>query len=189
MLVPRFLLEEINLNRYCAASILFAAALASALSLSQANAQASCQPLYNALTKLSTTASHSYTRMNNPSGPGSPPMLLEYIYLQGKAYMKVGDTWTENPLTAKELLDKEIQNRKSGNAKCRLLRSDSAEGQPATLYSLHSENPHAKEDVQVWISRKSGLPLRQEADIDLTGSPGKRHVSNWYEYTDVRAPI
>jgi hypothetical protein len=151
-----------------------------------ANAQDSCQPLYDALTKLASTPSHSYARVANPGGP---PMLVEYIYLQGKAYMKVGDNWTDNPLSAKELLDQEIQNRKSGHAKCQFLRADSAEGQPATLYSLHSENPHAKEDVQVWISKKTGLPLREEADIDLSGSPDKRHVSNWYEYGDVRAPI
>jgi hypothetical protein len=149
-------------------------------------AQDSCQPLYDALTKLASTPSHSYARLTNPGGS---PMLTEFIYLQGKAYMKVGDTWTDNPLTAKELLEKEIQNRKNGHAKCQLLRSDSAEGQPARLYSLHSENPHAKEDVQVWVSQKTGLPLREEADIDLSGGPGKRHVSNWYEYGDVRAPI
>jgi hypothetical protein len=169
-------------------SALFALALGSmALSL-PATAQDSCQPFYDALTKLASTPNHSYARVSGPS-PDVPAMLTEYIYLQGKAYMKVGDAWVDNPVTAKEHLQKELQNRKSGNAKCRLVRSDSAKGQPATLYSLHSENPHAKEDVQIWISKKTGLPLREEADIDLTGGPGKRHVSNWYEYTDVRAPL
>ncbi len=149
--------------------------------------QDSCQPLYDALTRLATTSSHSYASMTDPSdGKASA---TEFIYMQDKAYMKVGGHWADGPTTPKEFLEKEMQTRKNSHAKCQLLRSDSAEGQAATLYSLHSESEHAKEDAQVWISKATGLPLREEADIELSGSPGKRHVSNRYEYSNVRAPM
>jgi hypothetical protein len=144
--------------------------------------------LYDALSNLATTPSHSYASMTDPSAPGKPTS-TEFIYLQDKAYMKIGGNWTDGPMTPKELLDKETQNRKSSHAKCQLVRSDSAEGQAATLYSLHGESEHAKEDAQVWISKATGLPLREEADIELSGSPGKRHISNRYEYDNIRAPM
>jgi hypothetical protein len=107
-----------------------------------ANAQDSCQPVYDALTKLAATPSHSYVSMTDSSGGKSTA--TEFIYMQGKAYMKVGGNWTDGPVTPKELLEKEMQNRKNSHAKCQLVRSDSTEGQAATLYSLHGENEHAK---------------------------------------------
>jgi hypothetical protein len=143
--------------------------------------------LYDALTKLATMPSHSYASMTDPSG--GKATATEFIYMQDKAYMKVGGNWADGPMTPKELLDKEMQNRKNSHAKCQLVRSDSTEGQAANLYSLHGENDKAKEDAQVWISKASGLPLREEADIELAGDPGKRHVSSRYEYSNVRAPM
>jgi hypothetical protein len=152
-----------------------------------ASSQDSCQPVYDALTKLAATPSHSYASMTDPSGGGATA--AEFIYMQNKAYMKVGSNWTDGPMRPKELFEKEMQNRKNSHAKCQLVRSDSTEGQTATVYSLHGENEHAKEDAQVWVSKTTGLPLREEADIELSGSPGKRHVSNRYEYSNVRAPM
>ncbi len=152
-----------------------------------ASAQDSCQPIYDALTRLATTPSHSYASMTDPSG--GKATATEFIYMQDKTYMKVGSNWTHGPITPKELLEKEMQNRKNSHAKCQLVRSDSTEGQAATLYSLHGENEHSKEDAQVWVSKTTGLPLREEADVELSASPGKRHVSNRYEYGNVRAPM
>jgi hypothetical protein len=152
-----------------------------------ASSQDSCQPVYEAMTKLAATPSHSYASMTDLSGGRATA--AEFIYMQNKAYMKVGSSWTNGPMTPKELFEKEMQNRKNSHAKCQLVRSDSTEGQAATLYSLHGENEHAKEDAQVWVSKTTGLPLREEADIELSGSPGKRHVSNRYEYSNVRAPM
>ena len=151
------------------------------------SSQDSCQPLYDALTRLATTSSHSYASMTDPSG--GKATATEFIYMQDKAYIKVGGHWADGPTTPKELLEKEMQNRKNSHAKCQLLRSDSTGGQAANLYSLHGENKDTKEDAQVWISKSTGLPLREEADIELPGSPGKRHVSNRYEYGNVRAPM
>lgn len=180
-----------QLRSYRAFSNLFGFALiAAALCWSApASAQDSCQPLFDSLTKLATTPSHSYASMTDPSVPGGKPTASEWIYLQDKAYMKLGGNWMDGVMTPKEILEKQMQNRKSGHAKCQLVRSDSAEGQAATLYSLHSESEHAKEDAQVWISKTSGLPLREEADIELSGSPSKRHLSNRYEYGNVHAPM
>jgi hypothetical protein len=43
-------------------------------------------------------------------------------------------------------------------------------------------------DVQVWISKSKGLPLRGELDVDVGGKLGKSHSSMCYEYGNVEPP-
>lgn len=55
------------------------------------------------------------------------------------------------------------------------------------LYSTHDITPHGTVDNQVWVSRRRGLILRQETDID-TGNGNKTHMSVRYDYSNVHAP-
>jgi hypothetical protein len=47
-------------------------------------------------------------------------------------------------------------------------------GEAAAVYSQHVETENDKMDVQVWISKSKGLPLREELDVDVGGKLGKR---------------
>ena len=41
----------------------------------------------------------------------------------------------------------------------------------------------------MWISKATGLPLREEMDTDTGGVIGKSHRSMRYEYSDVKPPM
>jgi hypothetical protein len=53
---------------------------------------------------------------------------------------------------------------------------------------MHSETPRSKNDAQIWISKSTGLILRQESDLILNRANSKIHLSVRYEYDNVQAP-
>jgi hypothetical protein len=59
----------------------------------------------------------------------------------------------------------------------------------AVLYSMHTESEDAKEDGQIWISNNTGLPLREEQDIDVRGAAGKEHRSTRFVYGNIQPPM
>jgi len=69
-----------------------------------------------------------------------------------------------------------------------MVRDESVNGEPATLYSGHDQLPDAKVDSQVWISKARGLPLKMEMDMDTGGAAGKSHRTVRYEYSNVQPP-
>jgi hypothetical protein len=60
-------------------------------------------------------------------------------------------------------------------------------GTTASVIRAHSESDYGVADVTVWISKSTGLPLKLEEDLVAGG--GKRHISNQYGYTNIRAPL
>jgi hypothetical protein len=46
-----------------------------------------------------------------------------------------------------------------------------------------------KEDSQIWISKTTGLPLREEQDVDMGAEIGKQHRSARFEYSNVKPPM
>jgi hypothetical protein len=86
----------------------------------------------------------------------------------------------------------EEQNIKSSKYTCRYLRDEPVNGEPAAVYSPHSEREdlEIKSDGQLWISKSRGLPLRQELEIMESGDkPDVNHHSIRYESTNVRPPL
>ena len=150
------------------------------------HAQASCQPVFDALTKVVTTPSHSYSTHTMHDRATTS----ETIYTQGKAFIRVNGKWMTSPDGPKEILEQETENRKHGTATCQVVRDESVNGTPATVYSLHSKAENATEEAQMWIAKRTGLPLREEMDIDVGGgNMGKSHISIRYEYGNIQPPI
>lgn len=167
----------------------FAAVGSILVSFSLAREEDSCKPVFDALTKLATTPSHSYSTYTSPSIQAGKPTNSEGIYFQDKAFMRLNGTWMNGAETPKETLDREQENRKRGHATCMVVRSESVSGEAATVYSLHSQSEHTKENAEIWIANGTGLPLREEADIDIGESTGKSHLSTRYEYSNVHPPM
>lgn len=153
---------------------------------SSAHAADSCQPVFDAMSKVLVTPSHIFSTEGAGTRPGAKPRNSELIYLGGAIYDKLNDKWIRSKMTAQQMLEQEKENREHGKATCRYLREEVVGGEAAAVYSAHSENEDLKSDGQVWISKK-GLPLRSEFDIDI-GDPAKMHRSVRYEYSNVQAP-
>lgn len=156
------------------------------LGSSTLHAQDSCHPVLEALTKIVTTPSHSYSThtMTGKATTG------ETIYTQGKIFVRVNGKWTKSPEDPKQVLDQEAEGRKHGTATCQIVREETVNGQPASVYSLHSKTENATEAAQMWIAKGSGLPLREEIDMDVGGgTTGKSHISIHYEYGNIQPPM
>lgn len=152
-----------------------------------ARAADSCQPVFDALQKLVTTPSHSYT--TSTAAKGGMPRTAETIMVQGKKYIRVNGKWMDTRVTTQEVLEQEKESEKNGKASCQLVRSESVNGESASLYHLQRTTEDFKEDSQIWISTARGLPLREEQDIDMGGAIGKRHNSAHFEYGNVQPPM
>jgi len=148
----------------------------------------SCQPVFDAMTKIVTTPSHSYTTHTGGPMKGQPAE-SETIYAGGKAYMRVRGKWMQSPATPQEVLDQLKENRNQGKNTCQALRTELIGAEPVTVYSVHSETENFKEDSQMWISKITGRVLKEEQDVDIGGRAGKEHRSARFDYDNVRAPL
>ncbi|HLV87937.1 MAG TPA: hypothetical protein VKV39_13220 [Candidatus Sulfotelmatobacter sp.] len=149
----------------------------------------SCQPVFEAMTKIVSTPSHSYTTHTGASANGGRPADSETIYVDGKAYMRVRGKWMQSPATPQEVLDQLKENRDQGKNNCQILRSELIGVEPVTVYSVHSETENFKEDSQIWISNVTGKVLKEEQDVDMGGTIGKEHRSARFEYSNIRPPM
>ena len=152
-----------------------------------AHAADSCQPIFNALQKLVTIPNHSYT--SSTAARGGAPRTAETIMAQGKKYIRVHGKWMESHVSTQDVLEQEKENEKNGKSNCQFVRSESANGESASLYHIQRETEDFKEDSQIWISKARGVPLREEQDIDVGGSLGKQHNSTHFEYSNIQPPM
>ena len=170
-------------------SALFVVALTAAIPVPpQAHAADSCQPVFDALTKVVTTPSHSYTTHTAAAVNGGKPRSSETIDAEGKVYMRVNGKWMHSPVSPAEVLDQEKEKREQNKSTCQFLRNESVNGEAAMLFSMHREYEEVKEDAQMWVSRGTGLLLRVEEDVDNRGNKIKEHRSTRFEYGNIRPP-
>ncbi|HEX3740248.1 MAG TPA: hypothetical protein VHV29_11035 [Terriglobales bacterium] len=149
----------------------------------------SCQQVFDALTKVVSTSGHKYSTHTASSLDGPITTHEETIYTREKTYLRVNNKWAESPLTKAEILEREQGNRKHGKAMCLFLRTETVNGELADVYSLDNESAVSKEDAWIWILRRTGLPMREEVDVDTGSNGGKSHRSTRYEYGNVRPPM
>jgi hypothetical protein len=140
---------------------------------------ASCQPVFDAASKVLRTPAHVYT---TTTVPGGKPRIGELIYAEGAIYVKTDGKWSRSRMTTQQMLDQEKENRQNTKGTCRYLRDESVSGETAVVYEENSESDDAKTVAQAWISKSKGLPLRTEMDMETT------HISVRYDYANVHAP-
>src|SRR5437763_9048840 len=129
-----------------------------------AHAVDSCQPVFDALTKIATTPSHSYT--TNSAANDGKPAEAETIFANGQKYIRVRSKWMRIPVTSQDVLEQEKEKEEKGKSTCQLLRRDSVNGEGAMVYSMHREYDDVKEEGQMWVSTSTGLLLRVDEDVD-----------------------
>jgi hypothetical protein len=161
-----------------------------ALVATQTYAADSCQPLHDSVIKRLSMPSHMYMTETAGYRPGGPRS-SEMIYVGNETYIFVSSKWRKSPITKEQMLEQQKENW--ANAKktsCRVVRDESVNGVATTVYSVHSEDEDAIQDGQIWLSKSSGLPVKEELDMDVGGGAlGKSHRSIRYEYTNVKSPM
>lgn len=172
-------------KRFIVTTLVFATTTI-AFDVSPARAADSCQPVFDALMKVATTPSHSYTTDTAVNGGKAE---AETIFANGQKYILARGKWMRIPVTSQNVVDQEKEKQQRGTSACQLLRSEPVNGEGAMLYSVHREYAEVKEDGQMWISRSSGLLLRAEEDFDNRGTKVKDHRSTRFEYGNVRPPL
>lgn len=125
------------------------------------HAQDSCQPVFDALDKVFTTPSHSYSTYTVQGRTING----EAIYTQGKAFDLEDGKWMLSPKGPKEAMQEEAEHRKHGAVTCKIVDEESVNGQWATLYSLHGKTERTTAEAQLWIAKSTGLLLREDMDI------------------------
>jgi hypothetical protein len=162
-------------------------------------AQEGCKAVDEAMDKLMTIPTHIYTEMSPVLSNGAKPRPeevhhTETVYAGGAAFTKLSGTWQRSPWDVQRVVRQEQENRRVSKFSCRYLRDEPLNGEIAAVYGTHSERDEVHSDGQIWVSKSKGLPLRQEADIEMTiggpgGKSGKNHSSSRYEYANVQAPL
>jgi hypothetical protein len=145
-----------------------------------------CRPVRDAEAKQLTTPHHFYSTMASPADN-----LLgdEGIVVGGVLYDGLDGRWTRSPVSLADLQKERAEDRKRSKVlSCRYLRDETVRGEAAAVYSEHSESDAGTSDATTWISKRRGLLLKRESDVELVGITGKSHQSIRYEYGNVKAP-
>ncbi|HEX4497373.1 MAG TPA: hypothetical protein VIE43_16990 [Thermoanaerobaculia bacterium] len=141
---------------------------------------ASCKPVVDALMAQAKASYHSTITANGKDGG-------EEIYTTTAIYRGHGGHWTKIPATPQDRVE---ANKTVGASAshCRQVRVETVDGQLATVYTAHlqTQAPASTAEMQMWIGKASGLPLKVESDVEMSGR--KTHVSKHYAYGNVQAP-
>lgn len=148
---------------------------------------ASCKPVFDAITRLVKTPNHQFL-VQSSDAPGSTPQAGEVIFTGKTTYILRDGKWQTSAVTPEETLKRDDENRKNSKTRCRAVRDEAVEGVSATLYTLHSESEVGESEGQIWISKASALPLRQKIDLAMKGIAEKNHVETRFVYSGVAPP-
>jgi hypothetical protein len=72
----------------------------------------SCQPVFDALTKVVTTPNHGYSTQTGSLVKGKTRS-SETIFVQGARYVRVDGTWAKSLLRTEDILQQEKENRRT----------------------------------------------------------------------------
>ena len=142
---------------------------------------AACQPLVDAERKEIMTPHHVYETRGGSAN--------ELISTGGVTYIQLHGAWRRSPMGPKEALAQMQENLDSARAfSCQRTGGESVGGVATVIYAAHVENQGVKADTRTWVAVATGLPVRQEEDLEIDGTPGKTHLSTRWDYTNVRVP-
>jgi hypothetical protein len=147
-------------------------------------AQDTCKPVFDALNKMMTVPVHIYSTSSGDAGDKTS----ESIFLDDKVYSNAAGKWALSPIKAKELAKQEDEGRKKTVNACKFLKDDSVNGETAGQYSMRSTGPDQKTESQMWISKSTGMPVRNEVDLSNGKGDKKSHYSVRFEYKKIEAP-
>lgn len=137
---------------------------------------AACKAPLDGLTKVITIDHATSADMNGKA--------TKTITAGGVNYVQVSGRWTKSQMSAQDSLKQVQENLKNATVyTCKPLADETLAGEAASVYTVHEENAYTKADSKLWISKKTGLPLKTEEDLAGVG-----HIAVTYSYTNIKAP-
>jgi hypothetical protein len=153
-----------------------------------ATLDATCKLVFDATTKQLMTPTHVVATEVSILHNGKPTT-LESIYTGGAIYIKVNGQWKRSPMTVQAMLKQEEENRRNAKSvTCRYLHDETVDGEGAAVYSMQSVTEDTKSGATLWLSKRSGLPLKSDIRIDMDDKTSNQHMTIRYDYANVRPP-
>jgi hypothetical protein len=148
---------------------------------------AACKPAIDAILKQISTPTHIYATETS-TRHGCKPEPRESIYAGGAIYIQMKGQWRRSPMSVQDMRKQQEENvRNTKSMSCRYLRDETVNGETAAVYHSQGETEAGKSEATLWVSKRTGLPLRTVNDLDL-GDKDKMHLEIRYEYAGVRPP-
>jgi hypothetical protein len=149
---------------------------------------ATCKLLFDATTKQLMTPTHVVVTKVATLHNGKPTT-LEMIYAGGAIYMKLDGQWKRSGMTAQDMLKQEEENRRNAKSvTCRYLHDETVDGEATAVYSMQSVTEDTKSGATLWLSKRLGLPVRSDIQIDMDDKSSNQHMTTHYDYANVRPP-
>ena len=137
-----------------------------------------CAPVISS-TIASAKAPHSSTvARTDASGHSSVGHLVQTTDL---AYIERNGKWVSLKNSSQDLVDRVNENLKTTKLTCTRSGTEAINGEPTTVYTVHTENEGSTSDAKVWISAQN---LQVKTDVHTEGT----HAVTTVDYAHVKAP-
>ena len=144
-----------------------------------------CKPLLASMLRYINTPSHMYSE--STQGAQGAVQRTETIYTGTQRFLLTVRGWMVNPTSSEELVAQ--TQRSLGTAHCQFVRDESVGTESTSLYAFQVTNEFANSKGHLWISKRSGLPVKQEQTINSGDTPADvRHIAERMNFDDVKAP-
>ncbi len=166
--------------------ILVACLIDLALAASTLADDASCKPVRDAMLAMTAV---KYDAKIITTQPNRKPIVNEEIYTLDATYHQLLGRWIKMPTSPQRELEGE-KNIDSSFTDCHRLGNAAINGEPVTIYVAKTLNrtlvPFTGA-LKLWISVKTGVPLRSEANATIP-LLGPSHTVKTYTYANIRRP-
>jgi hypothetical protein len=172
------------MNRSTRLKAFGAVAVMGGLGWSCANAaeDPTCKLVFDAMAKAVLTANHQYLALKMDALNGGKPRNSEIINTGKASYIKSDGKWKPS-VPPQAMLEQMVENRKNAKSTCHLVRDESIDGSPASLYAVREgSSDDSPTDSKVWLAKANGLPIHVEMDME------GMHSETRYVYGAVSAP-
>lgn len=147
----------------------------------------SCKPIMDAMMKQVGTPTH-LVMTTAPLREHGKPTTHDMIYADDGIFIQVKGRWTRTA-SLKTVRQQQEENQRDPKSKmsCSYLRDEAVGGETAAVYHAQSEDEGGKTTSTMWVSKRTGLPLKSDTNVD-TGNKEPLHMVMTYDYANVHAP-
>ncbi len=150
-------------------------------------ADPACKPVFDAMTRAATTPNHLF--MTQTAAYEAAPESGETITTANMMYVKADGKWSSSSYNPQKQAAELREAYKAENMACQHMRDENVAGESTALYNTQDKQEGGGTvNVQVWISKAGGLPMKQTMDMDVGGKRGKSHTDIRIDYANVQAP-